>query len=1060
MSKRKHEDFKATEEEEEGDYAEVEDEDEEDDEDFDDDEPSKKKSKYSEFLDIEAGVDNDDEDEDEGDSDLEDFIEQDSKDSSKPRIEVKRVQIPSKGKEKRNEAFMQELEARYASREVGPDDEDIDEDEEDEFYEDYESVGGRKTGIRQQQQYPTATDPKLFMVKCKHGKEREAVVTILQKSFDLARTKPLLIHSAVALDTLKGVIYIEAYKEAHVKDAINGIKTIFEGGIKLVPTKEMSEILTIQDKGIEIKKGDWVKIKRGVYKGDVGQVFEVDETRAEATIKLIPRLEHGEKRERRKGLFRAEDFERNGKTLVSKQNDFSIYDGKRFKDGFLYKVQKFNTLETKNVAPSLDELNVFQAGTTSQDTITTQNFGQKKKVSFSKGDEVVVIEGDAKHLRGTVYEISKDKQTVTIIPRHDELKDPLKFPHYQLQKHFELGDFCKVVSGKHEGSTGHIVNVDRDTVVLYSDVLVKELEVFTRDIRKTTELSSTEASIGDYSLHDLVKLDSSTAGVIVKMEKDAFKVLDNNGIIQTITLKEMGSKFSQRSSNYKTSDKNNNFVGASETIKVLEGPHAGRTGIVKHIYRSILFCHARDLLENSGIFVIRAKSVELVGAKKNLTGPPQSRASNFKAKKFRHPDQNKVVKIIKGVYKGYVGTIKEANESVAQVILQSKFKTIKVPIGGYEIVSQEEKAPTRSRLPTTPWDISRTKTPLRDSAQTPSHYDGLRTPNPNDYPETPRTPNPNDPWNPNKPNTPFNDRPTTPSSARTPFSTFPSSKSVQTPMSSYSSISTPGTSYSSINTPMSSYSSINTPGTSSYSSIDTPGGTYSSMPVNTPGVSSYSNVPINTPGTSSYSSIQTPGTSSYSSIQTPVTSSYSSIQTPGFSSINTPSGSYSSVTPSYTPMNIQTPGVNYSSSYSSIQTPIGSYGGNYNTPNYGPNSPMVSSSEKEIPIDSGIEIEITQGQYSGLKGCVKNAISDQATIIISDGNEQKLVDVPLTALKLTVPKKKDKVKIIEGEHKGTIGALMGMEDNEGMGIVKSTKDGKSDIVIINLSYIAKLMDQN
>jgi transcription elongation factor len=548
------------------------------------------------------------------------------------------------------------------------------------------------------------------------------------------------------------------------------------------------------------------------------------------------------------------------------------------------------------------------------------------------------------------------------------------------------------------------------------------------------------------------------------------------------------------------------------------------------------------LLENSGVFAIRAKSVELTGVKKN-SDAPQQRQSNFKAKKFRHPDTNKLVRINKGVYKGYMGTIREANESIAHVVLQTKFKTIKVPIGEYTVVSGHENEKSR----TNPWDYSRSKTPHMGDVMTPSVHDGLRTPNP-DYPETPRTPN--DVWNPNKPNTPFNDRPITPSSSRTPFSTFPS-KSIQTPMmssyssvntpgtgsygssttpgTSYSSVNTPGGTYSSVNTPGGTYSSVNTPGTYSsvntpggtYSSINTPGGTYSSVntpgtsyssintpissysSVNTPGTSSYSSIntpssysSVNTPGTS-YSSVNTPGTS-YSSVNTPGTSyssintpSYSSVNTPGtYSSINTPGGTYSSVntpgtssyssistpgtytsssTPGYyNPLNTQTP-MSYSSyssistpgTYSSINTP-GTYSGSYQgiTPSYGPNSSITSKSEKEITLDTGIEISITQGQYSGLKGCVKQALSDQATIIISDGKEEKLVDVPISSLELTMPKKKEKVKIIQGEHKGTIGVLMGMEDDGGMGIVRSSKDGKGNILVVNLSFIAKLMDQN
>lgn len=48
------------------------------------------------------------------------------------------------------------------------------------------------------------------------GREREAVVCLMQKFID--KGPELQIKSAVALDHLKNYIYIEADKEAHVKE--------------------------------------------------------------------------------------------------------------------------------------------------------------------------------------------------------------------------------------------------------------------------------------------------------------------------------------------------------------------------------------------------------------------------------------------------------------------------------------------------------------------------------------------------------------------------------------------------------------------------------------------------------------------------------------------------------------------------------------------------------------------------------------------------------------------------------------------------------------------------
>ncbi|KAL3513796.1 hypothetical protein ACH5RR_026513 [Cinchona calisaya] len=70
------------------------------------------------------------------------------------------------------------------------------------------------------------------------GREREVAVCLMQKAID--KGPKLQIRSIIALDHLKNYIYIEADKEAHVKEAIKGMRNIFASAkIMLVPIKEM-----------------------------------------------------------------------------------------------------------------------------------------------------------------------------------------------------------------------------------------------------------------------------------------------------------------------------------------------------------------------------------------------------------------------------------------------------------------------------------------------------------------------------------------------------------------------------------------------------------------------------------------------------------------------------------------------------------------------------------------------------------------------------------------------------------------------------------------------------
>jgi len=72
------------------------------------------------------------------------------------------------------------------------------------------------TDVEQQSLLPSVRDPKLWMVKCAIGRERETAVRLMQKYINMG--SDLQIRSVIALDHLKNYIYVEADKEAHVRE--------------------------------------------------------------------------------------------------------------------------------------------------------------------------------------------------------------------------------------------------------------------------------------------------------------------------------------------------------------------------------------------------------------------------------------------------------------------------------------------------------------------------------------------------------------------------------------------------------------------------------------------------------------------------------------------------------------------------------------------------------------------------------------------------------------------------------------------------------------------------
>merc|ERR1712156_1261557 len=99
--------------------------------------------------------------------------------------------------------------------------------------------------------------------------------------------EPLQIRSIVVPEHVKGYVYIEAFKQTHVKQAIEGITNLRLGQYqqRMVPFKEMTDVLRVVKEQIGLKSKQWVRLKRGLYKDDLAQVDFVDTGTESSTSK-------------------------------------------------------------------------------------------------------------------------------------------------------------------------------------------------------------------------------------------------------------------------------------------------------------------------------------------------------------------------------------------------------------------------------------------------------------------------------------------------------------------------------------------------------------------------------------------------------------------------------------------------------------------------------------------------------------------------------------------------------------------------------------------------------
>eukprot|EP00547_Thalassionema_nitzschioides_P001795 CAMPEP_0194217142 /NCGR_PEP_ID=MMETSP0156-20130528/20435_1 /TAXON_ID=33649 /ORGANISM="Thalassionema nitzschioides, Strain L26-B" /LENGTH=1074 /DNA_ID=CAMNT_0038946099 /DNA_START=105 /DNA_END=3329 /DNA_ORIENTATION=+ len=658
---------------------------------------------------------------------------------------------------------------------------------------------GAYTAVSQQSLIPSVSDPSMWMINCSTGKEEEMVYQIMNKCIAYARqNRPLGITGAIAAQS-KGKIYIESYQEPAVMDAIQGIRGILPYSMRLIPISDRTTVMTVKATKVPVSENEWVRLQRGQYKGDLALVKFVRESGQKCVVQFVPRLDltlarlsHEKARIRRRTVkppqkfFNAEEVAAVTGMTPTRQRfpghqdtvcDF--YDGNYYHDGYQLKEMTVGTMIKKISAenpPTLEELQNFRKtkSQTDQADSDDENLGSKLagslldelseiqgKTGLTKlqkttgggllvGDVVEVVEGDLIGLRGKL--LTLDGSTVKIKPTTSKLDLPeeVEFLATQVRKYIAVGAHVKVMDGRYANETGNVVAVEKIegetdcTAVLLTDVTNKEITVRTSQLRETSEVATALDKLAGYELYDLVVLSgggsSNEVGVIVRVGREDFTVINNHGIIREVRPEELRGKKNQASNRAIAVDVQGNQIRVGDQVSVTEGPHKGKQATIKRMSRTQLFLYSQTRTDNAGIFVVRSRSCMLSGSRSQRGGgqgdpgaspvtPRGQPAGGAGGRKREDALIGKSVRIQAGQWKGYIGTVSDATATHVQVELHSRLKKVMVvrervvvsgdKYGSTEDPSRKSQQPTIDMAPSTPF-IAGGATPMHGGA-TPMH---------------------------------------------------------------------------------------------------------------------------------------------------------------------------------------------------------------------------------------------------------------------------------------------------------------------------------------------------
>ena len=566
--------------------------------------------------------------------------------------------------------------------------------------------------IAQRRNLPSIDDPKLWLVSCRRGKAREAVINLMQKSLQLqAEGTPLRIFAAFASSYLEDRIYVEAYQQLHVSQAIKGMRLLFER-MTIVPMDEMADVFAMdKNRRVTVKPGDFARIKTGDYKGDLAQVWRLEEHKGKAVIKVVPRLGKGSGRARPpQRMFNPQEYPNCERKMDSKSQEFfHFYQGLQFQDGFLFKTMALKSLSFSGVSPELAEVECFKR--TDEEQPLPLNV--VRKVLFDKGDKVKVVRGDMTNLRGTVVSVTEN--TVVLRTGLQDLDETLDFHVNDVVKCFEVGDHVSAVSGRYKGHSGMVVAVSDQTAQILCDVTKEVFPALFQDLQFCTDVSALpRSSASSFKVNDIVTLNKGEDfGLVVKVEHSSVRAVMQHGDIRIIRFSEIDKTFDPRRA--KAHDLDGNLVNRGDMVRVIYNKHQfyDRTGSIRNCHDNTLFLYNSYFVGTEGILPINAKYCSLLGASKDET-----------ASCLRSDDlSGRLVNINCGPYRGQTGRVTTCSEKMATVQLNSANKTITLdrcaltPLEKGDIGMRVEAAPDYVKTPahSPAW----ARTPAYDDAASP-----------------------------------------------------------------------------------------------------------------------------------------------------------------------------------------------------------------------------------------------------------------------------------------------------------------------------------------------------
>ena len=556
---------------------------------------------------------------------------------------------------------------------------------------------------------PTSEDPKLWLLKCKIGDEKECMANLYHKYFYFQSKEPknrLKIFSITSFENLKGKIFIEAFSERDIVYAISGMSNVNPNSIQLIPINERMKVFDFDKyQKVDINNNQLVRIKQGNYEGDLAKVIYIEDPINKIYVSLVPRIYESTKNSSdfnvaqfsikrtkirpRQKLFNKK-YGNNITTIHEVYGDCIKYGKFKFKDNLLIKPVRITSLETENIYPKEEEMQ--QLGCYKDENgVYVDKEGQKlivsnsQSIQYKNGDKIKFTTGEYKGITGTVISQIGNKVKVNLDIK--DLSGDYEFPvnMIELDYNFKPGEIVYVKKGAYKGRNGIVINImDNNNVKIYDEINQTSFIVKNSDLILSNNMDFEEEENSMFKIGDLVNIKNShIICYIIESSKFNLKVVTTRNEVKKISVREVDIINLKKKTTYLMDSKGYPLT-PDNTVKVINGPNKGNKGTIKCIYNKYIFLHNNNYTRTNGIFCEINENVELLGSELLIEGSEKGKVNHRKIPNDIRELIGKTVHVIEGKWKGYNGILINADDKSIKLELSAKQKTISLPFSSIE----------------------------------------------------------------------------------------------------------------------------------------------------------------------------------------------------------------------------------------------------------------------------------------------------------------------------------------------------------------------------------------